>query len=445
MRVALIPQFGTTDDPERFVKTARQRVAEVVPVALLLGGVFIALSPVVGPLLMHGAGSDAKHTATESVALLGVAGICQIWSAVLASVLGAARRFAASALIYLGGSLAMLALAVGLMKIDGVTGASLGVVASAVLLVAAHVAYLSRLGFAVWPDPRALFKSAAWRATARIAGASMVPIVFQLNLTISIAFIAGSTGIVSAYVYAYLAALMVTGVTAATITMVTMPNLIAALSRDGQSAIRSYLTETAAFGTYLYLPVAVGFVCFGHPVTEAVLGGSLSPAVLAFFWDAARIFMVMGLFWAAFAPLVTIAMSQQRYGLMAMTAAVLVPIHVVLVAVLSQFGPLEIVIGHAVSGSLLNILLLVALLRREAPRAAWDVVVSIAPALLLTLAFVVPALAIRPTGLLAALVAIVLCSVVYLALGSVLWPRIGGRMVKLLAGPPQDRPAAPAS
>lgn len=443
MRVALIPQFGSTSDPEAFAATARRRVGEVVPVGLMLGLIFVASSPLLGPILMSGAGDEAKRTASISIALLGIAAACQIWSAVLASVLGAARRFVASAVFYLVGSLVMLGLATLLMELEGVTGAAIGVLIAAVLLLLAHAIYLWRLGF---PPPlhfKSVFTSHAWIATAKVSAAAVIPIVFQLNLTISIAFLSGGAGTVSAYVYAYLATVTATGVTAAVITTVTLPNLISGLKSAGQAAVRPYLTETSAFGTYMFLPVALGFACFGWPVTDAVLGGSMTLPVLEFFWDSARIFLIMGLIWAIFAPLISIALAQERYRLMAGTALVVVPLHVVLMLLLSDRGELGTTIGQAIAGSTLSFVVLVGLFGRQSLSAAWDVLVANAPCVLLALVFVAPALLLNVTSLAAALGAIALCTAAYFVLGTLCWPSTGRRMVTLLLGRSAP-PVAPA-
>ncbi len=436
MRVALIPQFGTTDDPERFLETARRRVGEVIPVGLLLGLVFVSLAPVLGPLLMHGAGDDAKYTASVSFALLGIAGMCQIWSAILASVLGAARRFVASALFYLAASIAMVALASLLMHLYGPTGAALGVLASAALLLLAHIVYLWRLGFTAPLRIAPVISAHAWLATAKVSAAAVIPIVFQINLTVSIAFLSGEAGLVSAYVYAYLATVTIVGVTAAVVSTVTLPNLIAGLERDGSNVRVPYLTETAAFGTYAFVPVALGFACFGKPLADAVLGGSMTPEVLDFFWDAARIFLVMGLIWAVFAPLVSIALAEHRYRLMALAATFVVPLHVVLLLLVSRQNELAVAVAQSIAGSTVSLLLLLALFRGQSLKVLWAVVLATWPCLLLAAAFVVPAALLDITTLAESVAAITACAIAYFGVGTLVWPSAGRRIVVLLRGNP---------
>jgi peptidoglycan biosynthesis protein MviN/MurJ (putative lipid II flippase) len=435
MRVSLVPLLGSTDQPEEFVKTARTRVSEILPIAFVASLLFVAISPLLGRLLLNGGSDEAKNAAVASIALLGIAALCQIWGAVLASVLGGARRFVGSSLIYLASSCAMVVISIGLMEIDGITGAAVGVVLAAALLVVGHVIFLSRFDFTAWPKPSTLLKRESWKITAKVSAGSVMTMVLQLNLTISIGFVSGVTGIVSGYVYAYLATIMATGVTAATIGLVTMPNLIVSMARDGIEAAREYLREIAAFGTFLYVPVAVGFACFGWPIVDAVLGGSLSPSTLDFFWDAARIFLIMGLIWCMFAPLVAIALTQHKYGMLAGASLALVPIHIVLLTFLSPHGELQTAIGHAISGGMLYVLLAAVMFGRDAPKVAWDVAKSVAPCLPLAMVYVVPAVLLDPvTSLSVSLIALTLCSAVYLLLGVRFWPRIGGRMLQLLRG-----------
>ncbi len=443
MRASLVPLLGPATDSERFAITARERVSEILPIAILLSLLFVIAAPLIGRLLLHGGSDDAKFAASESVAILGLAAIGQIWSAVIASVLAGARRFVASSWFYVASSVVMLGLASGLMELLGVIGASIGVAVAACALALAHIGYSARLGFTAWPDPAALARRESWRTLMKVTSGSVIALVAQLNLTIAIGFVSGATGIVSGYVYAYLATIMATGVTSATIGLVTLPGLIHALGRHGDDAADHYLSETAAFGTFLFLPVALAFACFGRPIVDAVLGSSLTASTLDFFWDAARIFLVMGLVWAAFVPLTTLALARHRFATLAAASLLVLPIHVVLVSVLSPSGAIWTAVAHAISGVLLYVSVGALLLGRKAPAVTLHVIRSIAPCALLALAFVIPRLVFGPPGSVAVAVsAIGICGGLYVLLGIKLWPRIGGRMFTLLLARPT--PGAPA-
>lgn len=433
LRVSLVPMLGSTSRPTEFERTAKLRVSEILPVAILLGGLLVALSPVLGDLLMHGASEDAKRAAERSIAILGLAAIGQIWAATISSVLGGAQRFVVSSLVYVASSALMLVASVVLMRQFGVIGAAIGVVVAAAVLVIMHVAYAGRLGFWAWPNPRALVRGESWRAIGTVSSVSISTMVLQLNLTVAIAFVSGTTGLVSGYVYAYLATVMVTGVTASTIGLVTLPGLMRALDDQGPEAVDHYLRETSAFGVFLYLPVALGFAFFGRPVLDAIFDNTLSIGTIDFLWDAARIFMVMGLIWSAFVPLATIALSLRRYSVLAISALMLIPVHLLLLVILSPSGPIWTVVAHVISGSILYVFIGFLLLRDRAPHAVWTVARSIAPCLLLSLVFVLPSVVIGvPSTLAGSLLAIVGYSVVYLAAGVFFLPRVGGRMLELL-------------
>lgn len=446
MRASLVPLLGPATNSEKFVDTARKRVSEILPIAIVLSLAFVVAAPLIGRLLLHGGSDDAKFAASESVAILGIAAIGQIWSAVIASVLAGARRFVASSWFYVASSTVMLLLAAGLMELWGVVGASIGVAIAAWLLALAHIAYSANLGFTAWPDPVALFQSGSWRTLMQVTAGSVIALVAQLNLTIAIGFVSGATGIVSGYVYAYLATIMATGVTSATIGLVTLPGLVSALDHHGDDAADHYISETAAFGTFLFLPVALGFACFGRPIVDAVLGGSLTASTLDFFWDAARVFLVMGLVWAAFVPLTTLALARRRFATLAAASLLVLPIHFMLVAILSPSGAIWTAVAHAISGVLLYVSVAALLLGRKAPSVTSHVARSIAPCALLALTFVIPRLALgAPSSVAVAIGGIAICSALYLVLGIRLWPRVGGRMFSLLlARPTQGAPVQPA-
>lgn len=444
MRASLVPILGSTTDGERFVTTARARASEILPVAIAIGLVFVALSPILGKLLLHGGSHDAQFAASESIAVLGIAAIGQIWAAVLSAVLAGARRFVASSWFYVGSAITMLGMSAAMMALWGVIGASIGVAIAASVLAGAHIIYAARLGFTAIPDPRALFRGDAWKMLARVMAGSVLTLVAQLNLTIAIGFVSGATGVVSAYVYAYLATILATGVTSATIGLVTLPGLIKALEDDEDTG-GTYLKETAAFGAFLFLPVALGFACFGRPVVDTVLGGSLTPATLDFFWDAARVFLVMGLAWAVLVPLTTLALAQQKFAALGLSALIALPVHVLLVSVLSPSGAIWTAVAHAISGVFVYLVVACLLLGRSAPRVTAGVIVSVAPCALLALVFVVPREIFgAPAGLPEAIGALAACTALYLVAGIKLWPRVGGRMFSLLrGGPTPDAQAHP--
>lgn len=428
LRVALVPLLGPTSDEQAFTRAARERVKRLLAAAAVLALTILVLSPLLGRVLVPGAGSDAQLTAGVSVGILAIAAFFQVWAAALSAVLGAARRFMWSALLYIGSSAANVALAAVLMAVIGIEGAALGLLGGALLLVAGHVLYMRRFGFRAWPHPRSALESSTWRLAGLAAAGASIPIGFQVNLTISLAAVSDQTGAVTAYTYAYFLTVLATSITAATIGLVTMPGLVSALHERGRSAAREYMQATSPIAVFLYVPLAVAFAVFGKPFLDAVLEGALTPGTIDLLWDAARIFLLMGLAWVLLAPLTTLALALELYGTMALLTLCMIPVHAALVLPASSEGPLATVAAHAVSGTLLVVALLVIIFRREAAAAAARTIVASLPAAGLALSFVVLGLlGLGDGGVLKAAAGVLLAAALYVALAAALWPSVGRR------------------
>ena len=436
LRVALVPLLGSTADESEFRARAADRVGRLVAAGGVAAAVLLACSALLGRVLVPSAPSDAQTTAAESVAILSVAAFCQIWSAALSAVLGAARRFVTSALIYVASSATTVTIGAALMAIFGIAGAGVGVLCGAIVLLAGHLAYLGRFDFSVRPAWRLAGRRDTWGLALLAAAGASVPVVLQLNATISLAAISGSKGAVTAYSYAYFLTVLATGITAGVIGLVTMPGLVASLAQRGRAAADEYLTAMAPFSVFLYLPIAAGYAVFGRPLVDAVLEGPLTPATVDVLWDASRVFLIMGLSWALLAPLTTLALSLGLYTRLALVAAAMVPIHAALVIPASSVGPVTTAAAHATSGTLFVVAILLLIFgRRTLGTAAHALWVSL-PAGLLALVF--PALGLiglAGNGVALSLVGLVLGGALYAVLGVTLWPSVGGRALALLRAP----------
>jgi O-antigen/teichoic acid export membrane protein len=432
LRVALVPLLGPTADEGAFRVNAIDSVRRLIAAGLIMSAALAAASPLLGRILVPSAPGDAKVTATLSVAILAVAAGCQIWAAALAAVLAAARRFTVSAMLYATSSAVTVSLAAALMATFGVRGAAVGVLASAVGLLGAHMVYLRRFGFAVAPQWRTARERNTWKLVIRAAAGASVPIVFQVNLSIALAAVSGTAGAVTGYAYAYFLAITLSGVTASTLGLTTMPQLVQALSDQGRRVARAYLIDVAPFGAFLFLPLAAGYAFLGHPFVHAVLGRSLTPATIDLLWDTSRIFMIMALTWAIFTPATTLALSMQRFGGLALVSATVGVTQIVLVLVARSHGPVAVAVAHGVSGALLVILALVLVFHGEAPRAALAALWRCLPAGAFALVFPAFAVAGFDRGLARAAAALVVGGAMYLALSVRLWPSVGGRAVRLL-------------
>lgn len=432
LRVALVPLFGATADEAAFRRRAGDTVARLVSAAAVMAGLLALSAPLLGRALVPSASSDAQSTAVTSVAVLAAAAWCQIWAAALAAVLAASRRFVASAALYAGASALTVALAAALMSAIGITGAAIAVAASAIVLLAAHLLYLRRLEFTVRPAWSAVGRGDTWRLVARAAAGAAIPVTFQVNLSIALAAVSARGGAVTGYTYAYLAAVMISGVTSATLGLTTMPQLVAALHERGRAVAREYLDAVSPFSVFVYVPVAAAYACFAHPLLEALLGDALTSGTLELLWDASRIFLLMALGWALLAPLTTLAFSLELFSGLALVSAVTIGAQVVLVLATRPRGAEAVAVAHALSGTLLVVLVLVLVFRREALAAGAHAAMRSLPAPALALVFPAVAALGLDGSVPAAIAGALLAGALYVGLSLMLWPAVARRALALL-------------
>jgi peptidoglycan biosynthesis protein MviN/MurJ (putative lipid II flippase) len=433
LRVALVPLLGSTADEPAFRSRAAERVSRLVAAAGIAAGLLLASSPLLGRALVPSASSATKSTAVASVAILSAAAFCQIWSAALSAVLGAARRFVSSALLYVLSAAVAVSLGSALMALVGIAGAGIGVLAGAVVLLIGHLGYLRRFGFTAVPAWRSALHRETWKLAALAAAGAAVPVALQLDATISLATVSDRPGAVTAYSYAYFVTVLATGITAGVIGLVTMPGLVASLAERGREVADEYLTTTAPFSVFLYVPIAAGYATFGHPLVNAVLEGPLSPGSVDLLWDASRIFLLMGLSWALLAPLTTLALSLGLYARLAWVTAGIVPVHAALVIAASAIGPVTVAGAHALSGTLLVIAIMLLIFGRAALGAVAHALRASLPAAPLALVFpLVGLLGLADGGVAAALAGLVLAGVLYVGLALKLWPSVAGEALRLL-------------
>jgi peptidoglycan biosynthesis protein MviN/MurJ (putative lipid II flippase) len=434
LRVAVVPLLGSIDDETAWRTRASGVIARLLGVAVVATATVVVLSPLVGPLITPGLPGSARVTAAACLAVLALASFCQIGAAALASALAAARRFPASAALYVSGTALTLALGSGLMVAFGVMGAAIGVLGGSTAILLGHVAYLRRFGFRVAPDPRAARERETWRLTALASAGAAIALSQQLQLTVALASVSGHVGAVTAYTYASFLATLLASVTIYVVSFVMLPGVLATLKAHGERAALGYLDFAVPVGFYLYLPVAAAYAAFGRPIVEAVLGSSLSAHSIELLWDCSRIFLLMNLSLAILAPASAILLALRRYRAFVVSAATILVLHVVGVVLAITFaGPLAVAIVHASLTAALAIPLLAIGFGWEAARAVARVVRLSLPAALIALVF--PALALlapRPSSLVPAAGLAVAGIAVYLVIGSVAWRSVGGHAVRML-------------
>jgi peptidoglycan biosynthesis protein MviN/MurJ (putative lipid II flippase) len=436
LRIGLVPLLGPTTHEQSFRRLSAEQVGRLVAVTALVCAASLPLAPLLGRAVAQAAAPEARETATISLLLLSGAAFCQVWAAALSAVLGAARRFAVSAALYTASSLVTVAVAALLMAVIGIEGAPIGIVAGAASLLAGHLAYTRRFGFAPRVGWRAVGDAASWRLMGQALSAAAIPVALQLSVTISLTAISGEVGAITAYTYAYLFTVVLTGVTASSVGLVTMPDLVAALAQRGREAAREYLRVITPFGAYLYVPLAAGYAAFGNPILSALLSADLSDSTFELLWDLSRLFLLMGLTWTLLVTGTTAALSLRLYRPLLLASASVVGVHALGVALAEQEGTIAVAVVQICSSTLLLLLPMLLVFGRQLAWAVATAVGTSAPAL--ALAAVYPALA--ATGLddslAGAFVGLVGATAIYFGLGAALWPSVGRQTFRLLLARP---------
>jgi peptidoglycan biosynthesis protein MviN/MurJ (putative lipid II flippase) len=433
LRVAVVPLLGSVDDERAWRTRAGGVLGRLLGVAAAATIVVVALSPLLGPLVTPGLPGSARVTAAICLAILALASFCQMGAASLASALAAARRFPASAALYVGGAAVTLAFGSGLMVAFGVIGAAVGVLGGSAALLAGHVVYLRRFAFRVVPAPRAARERESWRLTALAAAGAAIALSQQLQLTIALAAVSGHAGAVTAYTYGSFVATLLASVTIYVVGFVMLPGVLATLHARGERAALGYLDFAVPVAFYLYLPVAAAYATFGKPIVEAVLGSSLTAASIDLLWDSSRIFLLMNLSLAILAPASAILLALRRYRAFVVSAASIVLLHAGAVVIASARGPVAVAAVHASLAAALAIPLLGMGFGWQAAPAVGRAVRLSLPAAALALVF--PALALltpAPSGLVPAVALAAAGLLAYLVIGSLAWPSVGGRTLRLL-------------
>ena len=433
LRVAAVPLLGSVSDEGAWRERAADVLGRLLGMAVAATGLVVLLAPGLGPLITPGLPGSARVTAAGCLAILAVASFCQIGAAALASALVAGRRFPASAALYVAGSALTLLFGSALMVPFGVVGAAVGVLAGSATLLLGHRAYLGRFGFRVAPALRAVRERATWRLTALASAGAAIPLTQQLQLTIALAAVSATVGAVTAYTYAAFVAALLASVTIYVVGFVMLPGVLATLDAEGERAALGYLDFAVPVAFYLYLPVAAAYATFGRPVVDAVLGGSLSPANLELLWDCSRLFLLMNLALAVVAPASAIILSLRRYRALVLPALGVIAVHATGVIVASTSGAVTVATVHAAAGATLVVPMIALGFGRRGARAVLRALRLALPAAVITLVF--PALSLvapDPSGLIPAAALAIAGMAAYVVIGSLAWPSVGGRTVRLL-------------
>lgn len=434
LRVALVPLMGPVADEGAWRARAENLIARLSGTAGVVVVAVALLSPLLGRVLTPGL-PEASTTAIASLAILALAAYCQIAAAALAAALAAARRFPASALLYVASSVTTLVMATVLLALLGILGAALGVLAGSALLLAGHRAYLARFDFRARPRPTGVRERTTWRMVGLASAGAAIPLAQQFALSIALAAVSGEPGAVTAYTYAYFVGALVSGVTVNAIAFVMVPGMVSAVEKDGERGGAGYLTFAVPVALYLFVPVACAYAFFGLPLLELVFADALGPRGIEILWDASRLFLAMNVGMALLAPGSALVLTLRRYGALVWPSVGLLAVHTAVVVPLAiTQGAVVAAVAHAALGALLLVPVLALGLSRQALRCAAVGLWRALPAAALALVFVPLAVLVPAPGWLAAAALAAAGLTAYLALGTVLWPAVAGRTLRMLRG-----------
>lgn len=439
MRVALVPQLGDPADHERYVAAARDLIGRILPIAALVCVVLAIAAPLLGAVMAADASDRTREVATISVALLSIAAFFQVWAAATASVLVGARRFAATSFISLMSLFVSVAVGTGLMLAFGITGASIGMAIGAASFAIGQSIYLRQFGFSAPGHPRTMLDGESWRVVGRMASAAGLPMVMQLYLTIALAMVASDPGAATAYSYAYLTLTVLAGTTVGTVGMVTMPLAVEAVAKHGREAAIPFLRDTGAAGFFVYWPLAIVYSMFAFPLIELVFGSSFDDATLDLFWDASRLFALLGVAWALSFPFTTFALANKMYVRVAVAAVIQLPVHVIAVKLVAG-DVFDVAIAHLVTGTFLVFSMAFVVMGASAITAILAMLRKLSPALAIGLVLIGAAVAIgEPTSVPGSLLAILVTGVAYGVIAYFATPNLGRPMIDQLLGRTSDR------
>jgi peptidoglycan biosynthesis protein MviN/MurJ (putative lipid II flippase) len=433
LRASIVPLLGAVDSDS----TLRERASEIGSRVLMMGVVAMvglaAVSPLLGQLMTTGLPSGDRWTAVLALVVLAPAAFLQIEAAALSAVLTAARRFVFSSSLYVGAGALALACSAALLELMGVIGAGLGLLVGALALAGGHAVYLHRFGVRLRPRLSLGKDRRQGELAVLLVAAAALGIALQVNLAISLSALSGDTGVITVYSYAYFFVGMLLTISALPLGLVTMPDLIQSIARDGSAAVREYLSRMAPYAFAVLAPLLFAYAADGRPLVEAIFSNSLSDESIDLLFELG---LVLGLLTIPGTLLylgsnLTLALGRSRRFLAVSVVAVVIQAAIVLP--LSGLGATEVAFGHVASITIMSALVLraafgsgwaqlgLAALRRSLPAF---LLASVFFAFRLPLGSDPPVLAAVAAGL-AGLIA-------YVALGRLLWPSVATAFVDLL-------------
>jgi O-antigen/teichoic acid export membrane protein len=436
LRASIVPLLGPVESDSDLRDRGSELVSRVLVMGLVVTLGLAAISPGVGQLMTTGLPSDARWTAVLALLVLAPAAFLQIQAAALSAVLTGARRFVFSSSLYVGAALLALGCSAALLALIGAIGAGFGLLAGAVVLAAGHAGYLHRLGVRLRPRLSWFRDRRQGEIAILLIAAASLGIALQVCTAISLAALSADPGAITVYSYAYFFVGMLLTISALPLGLVTMPDLMQAISTRGSAASREYLSRTAPYAFAVLAPLLFGYAADGRPLVEWIFANSLSDDSIDLLFELG---LVLGLLTIPgtlvyLGSTVTLALGKSRRFLAVSLAAVMVQAAVVLP--LSTLGATAVAWGHVGSVAVVAALVLRTAFHHDWARLGFEALRRSAPAFLLASVFLILRLPLgSDPGALAALGAGLAGLAAYIGLGKLLWPDVSTAFLDLVRRP----------
>lgn len=360
LRVALVGRLL----PEEGWRQLSQ-LTSAAGIAVVLAGIpMVALAGPLSRLLVGDLGAEALQTAEPSLRLLWLAGSLHVFTGLFAAALAARGDVRTTAAGQVVGATVAIAALLALSQRLELLAVPVALLVGAAVACGWLASGLARRG---WRGGTARTST---RELVQLLAGSFTSVMMQLTYLVSLACAARlGPGAVTAYSYAFFAALLVLGATAGPASIVLVRPLAQSWDRRA-AALEPRLVAVAQLGFVLLVPPLAAALVLGERVLEELLASS-SDVVIA--GDVVRTLVALsGFIAAAAAAAVPTAacFAAGRFAVPALVSAAAVGLHVPLSLVALQLGsPAWLALAASCTSVVLTTALVVVVQRGQAVRA----------------------------------------------------------------------------
>ena len=430
LRGQLVPMFGPLEPEARF----RRRATEVSARAMLLGGllalVVAALAPLTARAVTHGLPADARETAVGALLILAPVAYLQFRAASLSALLAGARRFEASTVIYVAAGIVGLGASAALLGPLGPIGAACGLAIGAGALLVGHELYARRFGIRLHAQPRWLAEREQWALSASLVGYAALGLAQPLNLSIALGAVSSTEGDITLYTFSFLMVGLMLNVTAVSLSLVLLPDLVERLAHEGPRAAPDHLVRVSRLAFVVLAPLMAVYLVEGRMLLHWVLGPIFSAPGIDTLYELGRIFCALAVPLALMQTAVSIAVALRRWRLTAAVALIGVMLQLAAVTVAPGDDPRSVAVAHVLAGTLTAAALLAGLFQWDVFALVRRLARPLAASAALALSVVAVTLPFRAASPLVALAGAGVGVAVYLLLLSWLWPAVGSALLR---------------